>query len=265
MSDERPRLAVFKFASCDGCQLSLLNLDEKLLELTDRFHVAFFLEATSHVEEGPYDVALVEGSITTAADQQRIRRVRESARTLVTIGACATSGGIQALRNRASVDAWKDAVYPHPEWLETLATSTPISENVKVDVEIQGCPVSGAQVLRVLTRLLLGAAPDLPGASVCLECKRAGNVCVMVARGIPCLGPVTRAGCGAICPSLGRDCYACFGPAQDPNPASLAAWLEAEGLPRRDVARRLRGINGWRREFREIADRLEGRAEGGDG
>ncbi len=255
----RPKLAVFKFASCDGCQVSILNLDEELLALADRVDVAFFLEATSHVDPGPYDVALVEGSITTAADAERIAQVRENARTLIAIGACATSGGIQALRNIADVEDWKRQVYPHPEWIETLATSTPISDHVKVDEQIQGCPVNKHQVLRVLLRALLGASSDLPSASVCLECKRAGHPCVVVTRGAPCMGPVTRGGCGALCPSLGRDCYACFGPSDDPNPEALVDHLSRSGISRRDAILRLRGIGGWRPEFRRLADRLEGR------
>jgi coenzyme F420-reducing hydrogenase gamma subunit len=254
----KPKLAVFKFASCDGCQLAVLNLEHELLALAERVDVAFFLEASSRIEPGPYDVALVEGSIATEDDLERIRRVREASRMLVTIGACATSGGIQALRNRADVEAWKRELYPHPEWIRTLSTSTPISDHVKVDAEIQGCPVDGHQVLRVLLRALLGAMPDLPGASVCMECKRRGLVCVLVAKGAPCLGPITRAGCGALCPSLGRDCYACFGPADDPNPAALAERLQRLGGSRRDVALRLRGVAGWRPEFRALADRLEG-------
>lgn len=255
----RPKLAVFKFASCDGCQVSLLNLEEQFLALAERVEVAFFLEATSHVDPGPYDVALVEGSITTPHDVERIRNVRENAATLITIGACATSGGIQALRNVADVEAWKRHVYPNPEWITALSTSTPISEHVKVDAEIQGCPVNGGQVLRVVLRALLGTASDLPGGSVCMECKRRGNVCVVVAKGMPCLGPVTRAGCGALCPAMGRDCYGCFGPSDDPNPDALVAQLQALGDSRHDVALRLRGIAGWRPEFRALADRLEGR------
>jgi sulfhydrogenase subunit delta len=256
---ERPRLAVFKFASCDGCQVALLNLGETFLELAERFEVAFFLEASSRSDEGPYDVALVEGSITTPSDAERIRRVRERSRTLISIGACATAGGIQALRNVADEAEWRQHVYPHPEWIETLATSTPIAEHVRVDHEIHGCPVDETQVLRVLTRALLGTQPDLPGASVCLECKRRGNVCVMVTRGIACMGPVTRGGCGAICPSLGRDCYACLGPSDDPNAELLAQRFRALGLRRRSVARRFRGVTGHSPEFRHVAGRLEGR------
>jgi coenzyme F420-reducing hydrogenase gamma subunit len=255
----RPKLAVFKFASCDGCQVSILNLEEQFLALAERVEVAFFLEATSHVDPGPYDVALVEGSITTPADEERIRSVRENAQTLITIGACATSGGIQALRNVADVEAWKRQVYPNPEWITALATSTPISEHVKVDAEIQGCPVNGEQVLRVVLRGLMGASSDLPGGSVCMECKRLGNVCVVVAKGMPCLGPATRAGCGALCPRLGRDCYGCFGPSDAPNPEALLEYLQLRGDSRRDAALRLRGVAGWRPEFRKLADRLEGR------
>jgi coenzyme F420-reducing hydrogenase gamma subunit len=258
----RPKLGVFKFASCDGCQVSILNLDEALLTLSQRIEIAHFLEATSHVDPGPYDVALVEGSITTDADVQRIARIREASRTLITIGACATSGGIQALRNTADLEGWKRTVYPHPEWIEALATSTPIADHVKVDAEIQGCPVNKAQVLRVILRALLGASSDLPGASVCMDCKRAGHPCVVVTKGEPCMGPVTRAGCGALCPGLGRDCYGCFGPSDDPNPGALVEQWMQSGLSRRDATLRLRGIAGWRREFREAADRLEGRRNG---
>ncbi len=255
--NERPRLAVFKFASCDGCQLSILNLEDELLTLAERFEIAFFLEASSRAQEGPYDVSLVEGSVTTARDAERIRQIREQSKTLITIGACATAGGIQALRNLANVEDWKAQVYPHPEWIETLATSTPISDHVRVDHEIHGCPVNKEQVLRVLLRAALGTSPDLPEASVCLECKRQGHVCVVVAKGLPCLGPVTRAGCGALCPGLGRECYGCFGPAADPNPDSLARGLGALGHAPRDTARRLRGVTGWQPAFREAADRLE--------
>jgi coenzyme F420-reducing hydrogenase gamma subunit len=257
MSAPKPKLAVFKFASCDGCQLQLLNLEDALLPLAERVEFAHFLEASSRVTDGPWEVVLIEGSVTTARDAERIRQIREQAKFLVTIGACATSGGIQSLRNGADIEDWKRQVYPHPEWITTLATSTPISEHVHVDAEIQGCPVNGEQVLRVLSRLLLGATPDLPVASVCIECKRRETACVLVSRGIPCMGPVTRAGCGAICPAMGRDCYGCFGPAADANPASLVRHFEASGLLRADALRRLRHINGWRREFRTLADALE--------
>ena len=185
--------------------------------------------------------------------------MRDASRQLVTIGACATSGGIQHLRNFADTEAWKAAVYPRPEQVEALATSTPISDHVKVDAELQGCPINPDQLVQLIARDLLGAAPEIPGASVCMECKRQGNVCVVVTQGLPCMGPVTRAGCGALCPSLGRDCYACFGPSEQPNTAAQARLLASQGESPRRSAQRFRGINGQRRDFRKIADRLEGR------
>lgn len=255
-----PKLGVFKFASCDGCQLSILNLEDDLLVLGQALDIAYFPEASSKMKPGPYDIALVEGSITTEEDAHRIRSVREQAKVLVTIGACATAGGIQALRNWADVESFKQVVYPSPHYIQSLATSTPISEHVHVDFELWGCPIDKGQLLRVITDLLAGVQPRLPADSVCLECKRRGNVCVLVAKGVPCLGPVTRAGCGAICPSMGRDCYGCFGPTEGvrtglgvpPNTASLAKQFH-EGLQLIpvEVVRRFRGINGYAGPFRE--------------
>jgi coenzyme F420-reducing hydrogenase gamma subunit len=259
----RPRLGVFKFASCDGCQLSILNLEDELLALGQALDIAYFPEASSDMRAGPYDIALVEGSITTPEDAHRILSVREQAKVLITIGACATAGGIQALRNWADVEAFKRVVYPSPHYIRSLSTSTPISEHVKVDFELWGCPIDKEQLLRVLTDLLAGVQPRLPTHSVCLECKRRGNVCVMVAKNLPCLGPVTRTGCGAICPSMGRDCYGCFGPVEGipagvghpPNTASLAKRFHEDlQLIPVEVVRRFRGINGYVTPFRHESD-----------
>ncbi len=251
-----PKLAVYKFASCDGCQLSILDVEDLLLDIASVVHIANFPEASREVVEGPYDLTLVEGSITTPHDAERIHEIRRQSKYLVTIGACATAGGIQALRNGADLEEWKDHVYPHPEWLSTLPCSTPIADHVRVDHEIHGCPVNPQQVLRVLSRLALGSLPDLPGHSVCVECKRRGLACVVVTQGLPCLGPVTRAGCGALCPAQGRECYACFGPSDAPNTDALAAHLEASGIERRDVARRFQGLTGWEEPFRATSARL---------
>jgi sulfhydrogenase subunit delta len=251
----RLRLAVFKLASCDGCQLQLLNLEEELLALAERVEIAHFLEATSRILPGPYDVALVEGSVSTPEDAERIRAIRAESKTLITIGACATAGGVQALRNWADSEDWQRRVYPEPSWIALLPRSTPVADHVAVDYEIHGCPIDRGQLVRVLLGALRGATPDLPGHSVCIECKRSGAVCVLVARGVPCMGPVTRTGCGALCPSHGRDCYACFGPMEQPNPGSLARRFAELGEDRRNVQRRFRGITGWRDEFRVISER----------
>ena len=254
----RPRLAVFKFASCDGCQLQLLNLERELLVLADRIEIAHFPEATSRSLPGPFDLALVEGSIATPEDAERIREVRRQARRLVTIGACATAGGIQWLRALAPLEASAAAVYPHPEWLAVLPRSSPISEHVRVDCELHGCPVSREQLLRTLLRELLGTEPDLPGHSVCIECKRRGAVCVAVARGVPCLGPATRAGCGALCPALGRGCYGCFGPAADARAETLARSLLDRGEAPDRVRLLFSGITGQEEPFRRAAESVDG-------
>ena len=232
-----PSLAVWKFASCDGCQLTLLDCEDELLAIAGELELAYFPEATKAELAGPYDVSLVEGSITTAHDAERIREIRAQSRTLVTIGACATSGGIQALRNFRDHAEMMSVVYARPDYIATLATSTAIAQHVKVDFELRGCPIDKRQLLEVLVAFLHGRRPQIPSTSVCTECKRRGNVCVMVAHGTPCLGPVTHAGCGALCPGYHRGCYGCFGPMEAPNAGSLGAWLLAHGLPERDLVR----------------------------
>ena len=179
----RPSLAVWKLASCDGCQLSLLDMEDELLALTDAVNISYFLELTSAAVDGPYDISLVEGSVTTAHDIERLKSVRESSRFLVAIGACATAGGIQGLRNFAAVGDYVATVYANPSYIETLATSTPVSAHVPVDFELRGCPIDRYQLLELLTAHLAGRAPRIPSYTVCQDCKAAGNVCVMVAGG----------------------------------------------------------------------------------
>jgi coenzyme F420-reducing hydrogenase gamma subunit len=251
----RPRLAVWKFASCDGCQLSLLDLEDELLTLAGAVELSEFHEATSRNVAGPYDLSLVEGSITTAHDAERIRQVRAASKALVTIGACATAGGVQALRNFADVDEFVAAVYASPEYISTLATSTPIAAHVTVDFELHGCPINKRQLLELLTAFLHGRKPGIAATSVCTECKRRGNVCVTVAHGTPCLGPVTHAGCGAICPSYNRGCYGCFGPMETPNTAALIPLLRRHGLSERDVERVFRTFNAAAEPFRQASER----------
>jgi coenzyme F420-reducing hydrogenase gamma subunit len=246
-----PKLAVFKFASCDGCQLTMLNLEDELLALTGAIDIAYFPEARRRMDEGPYDLTLVEGSVTTAEDAERIREIRAQSRRLVTIGACATAGGIQALRNFADVDDFMAAVYASPDYISTLDTSTPISAHVKVDFELHGCPIDKGQLLELISAYLNERRPAIASHSVCMECKRAGNVCVMVAHGTPCLGPVTHAGCGALCPSYNRGCYGCFGPMEAPNPGSLSGWLSDHGVEEVDLVRIYRTFNAEAPAFRE--------------
>jgi len=257
MAAHKPRLAVFKFASCDGCQLQLLEAGDRLLELAERVEIDHFLEASSRVVPGPYDVGLVEGSITTADDAERIREIRRQCRFLVSIGACATAGGIQALRNWQRVDDFVGAVYATPAYIQTLATSTGIAEHVPVDFELRGCPVDRGQLLELLSAVLWGRKPHVPGHCVCVECKARGTVCVAVAKGIACLGPVTQAGCHALCPSHDRECFGCFGPSESPNLVSLTGFYEQRGTPRDALVRLVRSFNGDAPAFRAESDRLE--------
>jgi sulfhydrogenase subunit delta len=247
-------LAVWKFASCDGCQLGLLDLEDELLTLADRLQIAYFLEASRAQVAGPYDISLVEGSITTPHDAERIMEVRASSRVLITIGACATAGGIQALRNFADVDEFTRAVYASPDYISTLASSTPISAHVSVDFELHGCPINKRQLLEVISAFLYRRRPRIRSHSVCIECKRRGNICVMVAHGTPCLGPVTHAGCGAICPAYDRGCYGCYGPKETPNTASLDEWSRLEGP---DLLRVYRTFNAAAEPFRQASEQHE--------
>ncbi len=250
----RPRLAVWKFASCDGCQLTMLDCEDELLAIAGAVDIANFREASSAVVEGPYDLSLVEGSITTPEDAARIREVRAQSRALVTIGACATAGGIQALRNFGDVAEFQRVVYARPDFVATLATSTAIRDHVPVDFELRGCPINKAQLLELISAFLTRRAPNIPTESVCIECKRRGNVCVVVAHGTPCLGPVTQTGCGAICPAYHRGCYGCFGPMDSPNTDSLIRNLSVHGMPPDAVRRVFRTYNAAAPAFRAAAD-----------
>jgi coenzyme F420-reducing hydrogenase gamma subunit len=259
---QRPRVGVIKLASCDGCQLTILDLEDELLVLTERFEFVEFAEATSKRSSGPFDILFVEGSISTPEQAIEIVRLRAATGTLVAIGACATAGGIQALRSASEHEAFAAAVYPSPGFVDSLAVASPISEYVAVDYELRGCPIDGHQLVELLTAVATGRRPQLPDQAVCLECKRRGYECVVVSRGEPCLGPVTKTGCGAICPGMGRGCYGCFGPREGANVDSLAAWYAESPAERRDpvdVARLFAGFTGAAQPFRGVIDRLGGR------
>lgn len=255
----KPKLAVWKFASCDGCQLSLLDCEDELLAVADAIEIAYFPEATRAVAKGPYDLSLVEGSITTSHDAERIQKIRKQSKHLITIGACATAGGIQALRNFSDVAEYTKYVYANPGYISTLAASTPISSHVYVDFELQGCPINKLQLVDVIVAFLHGRKPNVAAHSVCIECKRRGIACVMVAQGTPCMGPITHAGCGAICPSFNRGCYSCYGPMESPNTGALAAWFGKLGTDRADVVRTFRTFYAGKDAYRKESERHESR------
>ncbi|MCX8011105.1 MAG: oxidoreductase [Ignavibacteria bacterium] len=257
MSSKKPKLAVWKFSSCDGCQLSLLDCEDELLAIADKIEIAYFPEATRAVAKGPYDISLVEGSITTPHDAERIYQVRKISKVLITIGACATAGGIQALKNFKDVKEFISIVYAKPEYIDTLSKSTPIAAHVPVDFELRGCPISKEQLLELIIAYLQNRKPNIPNYSVCIDCKRKGNVCVMVAQNLPCLGPVTQAGCGSICPSFNRGCYGCFGPSENANTTSIAKYIKEDGKPHEEIVRLFRTFNAYAESFRKESEAYE--------
>jgi len=252
------KVAVHKFSSCDGCQLAFLNAGADLLLLSELVDIKHFVEAGPVDEDAEVDIAFIEGSISTRKEQQRIEKIRQQSNYLVTIGACATSGGIQALRNFADGQKWLSSIYASPEYIDSLDTVSPISEYVHVDFEIWGCPVTSKQVLTVIRSLLSGVTPRDTTEKVCMECKRNNTVCTLVTKSEPCLGAVTKAGCGALCPAFGRDCFSCFGPAQDTNTSSLANRLAGFGLSSEEVCRRYQLMNNNAPVFRNICVRVMG-------
>ncbi len=254
---KKPKIGVFKFASCDGCQLSLLDLEEVLLDIVGAVDLAYFPEASRNMVKGPYDIALVEGSVTTHHDAEKIQQVRRQCRTLVTIGACATAGGIQALRNWKDVNEFVRFVYAKPDFISTLKMSTPIAEHVPVDFELRGCPINKNHLVELISAVISGRKPNIPTYSVCIECKRRGNICVAVAHGVDCVGPVTQAGCGALCPTYNRGCYGCFGPMENPNPVALASIFEAQGHTDQEIMRKFRMFNAWSWQFRQVSEARE--------
>lgn len=253
----KPRIAVFKFASCDGCQLSLLDAEDELLGVAGAVDIVYFPEASRTMLKGPYDIGLVEGSITTHHDAERIQQVRRQCRTLITIGACATAGGIQALRNWRDVDEFIRVVYATPRYISTLKMSTPIAEHVPVDFELRGCPINKYQFIELITATLAGRKPNIPAYSVCVECKRRANVCIMVVRGVACLGPVTQAGCGALCPAFDRGCYGCYGPMETPNTGSLTNQFRILGQSDLQISQSFRNYNAWAWQFRKASEECE--------
>ncbi len=235
---KRPRLGVFKLASCDGCQLSVLDCEDVILEVAELVDIGFFREAVRADLAGEFDVALVEGSICTPEQEDEIRDIRARSRFLVCLGACASHGGIQALRNGGSTAEAVGVVYANAHTISILDRSRPASEYVKVDLELPGCPINKRMLLRVLAVMLGGVRPVLDHHAVCLECKRQGYVCVVVARGVPCLGPATSTGCGALCIQYNRGCFGCYGPAEGANATALARHFLQLGVAP-DAIRRL--------------------------
>jgi sulfhydrogenase subunit delta len=253
----KPKIAIFKFSSCSGCQLEFLNLENELLDLIGAIDIVYFVEAKRDNAPGPYDICFVEGAITTPEEVERVKEIRKECKLLVATGACATVGGVQALKNWADVEVYKKTVYEKPEEVHTLELSTGIDTYIPVDAYLHGCPIDKEELVEFIVSALLGRKPALRPYSVCMECKLNGNICLLTAYGIPCMGPVTRAGCKALCPTRGRGCYGCHGPMEDANPESMGRILERLGLSNDDIVRHFRMFTGNAEAFRKGAENYE--------
>ena len=226
----KPAIAVYKFSSCDGCQLALLNMGSDLLALSQQVNIRYFAEAGPLDEQYPVDIAFIEGSIACEDDIQRLKTIRHQSKTVVSIGACATSGGIQALRNPGQTEKWQQQIYARPDWIHNLSKSHPLEDFVRVDYQLWGCPVNTSQISHFIQQILMGVAPLQEKEKLCLECKRRGNTCIMVTRQQACMGAITQTGCGAICPGFGRACFNCYGPSESPNIFAFKEYLQKHQL-----------------------------------
>ncbi len=256
----KPKIGVFSFASCEGCQLQLLNYEDDLLDLLGRIDIVNFREAIDE-KSNEYTIALVEGSIATESDAEEVREIRENADFLVTIGACAVTTGLNGMRNATTAqDAWK-RVYPDREFDENVASQVRrVSEVVQVDFEIPGCPIDRRELLYVITCLLHGQVPRLPTSPVCDECRRAGNPCLLD-RGIWCFGSITRSGCGAICPTYGESCCGCRGLLPGAPIEELIEILGKKGMPRDEVIVRLNQFASRDEQVKALTEELRRRRQ----
>ena len=244
---DKPRVAFFDFASCEGCQLQVINLEEDLLQVVGAVEVVSFREAMKgHSDD--YDIAFVEGSITRHSDEERLNGIRRCAKVLVALGSCAAFGGINCLKNFHDQEYVKKLVYGDKALLYETYPARPLKAVVPVDFEILGCPINRNEFAMVVKAFLLGKKPEIPNFPVCVECKMAENICVFE-KGMTCMGPVTRAGCGACCVTEGSFCWGCRGLVDDPNADSQRDVLATHGLSVQDVLGKFRLYTG----FSEVA------------
>lgn len=235
----KPKLAVFDFACCEGCQLQIVNMEEEILYLISIVNPVQWREAMSE-ESDDYDIVLIEGSITRPEDEERLRRIREKAKIVVALGACAASGGVNRIKNALNLQEAKEIVYgaaanmPH---LETAPTKA-VDEVVTVDYKVYGCPIDRREFAYIVRCLALGKIPEIPGYPVCVECKLKENICRYEYREI-CLGPLTRAGCGARCPSLDTWCFGCRGSIEEPNREAVKEVMTKYGKTLKDLENRM--------------------------
>jgi len=242
----KPKLGFFDFTGCEGCQLEVLNFDNELVELLKQVDIVNFREAMSEKGED-YEIAFIDGAITSESEIPRIEEIRKQAKILVAMGSCACLGGVNCLKNFRPMEENLKIVCGDfacdYTWYYDTSPARPIQSAVPVDYYLPGCPMNRYEFLKLVKSLLLGKKFELPNYSVCVECKQAGNVCAFD-KGEICLGPVTRAGCEAICVSNGRRCWGCRGLVSDPNINSEKEILQKHGLTVEGILKQFRIFNG---------------------
>ncbi|HYF92493.1 MAG TPA: hypothetical protein VD969_09595 [Symbiobacteriaceae bacterium] len=246
----RPKIAVYKFSSCAGCQLQILNIEEHLLDIACAVDIAYFVMARAQKGAGPFDIGFVEGAITSPEEIAKIKQVRKDCRVLVALGTCAAFGGIPTLKNWSPQREMEERVYQDVSVIQSVR-ACPIDQYVKVDAILRGCPIDRDEFLDLVKSALLGMKPYLRAHSICNECKLAENVCLFQTERALCMGPVTAAGCGAFCPSVGRACQGCRGPAVDANVASLAQTMVEGGAGPEEIRRKFRLFAGETEAFQK--------------
>ena len=246
-TDMKPKVAFFDFTGCEGDQLQVINLEEKLLELVEIVEIASFREASS-AHSDDYEIAFVEGSAVTPHDAERLEDIRDNAETVVALGSCASIAGINAIRNAQNFDEVQERVYGQDgDHLDAWEEAKPANDVIDVDYEIPGCPIDRQEFLRVVTDLVQGREPSLPTYPVCLECKLNENTCAYL-RDEVCLGPITRGGCDAVCVNEGTKCWGCRGLVDEPNEDAAFEVLEEHGLTVDEVLNMFDLYLGWERK-----------------
>jgi coenzyme F420-reducing hydrogenase gamma subunit len=249
---KKPQIAIHKFTGCAGCQLEFLHLEESFIKLLDLFDISYWVMVKRHNSEGPWDISLVEGGISTPEEIREIKEIRKKSKIVVAFGDCAITGCIPSIRNWMPQMEAETKTYPDTSMIHSTKILG-IGEYVRVDMNLRGCPPHRDTILEILKAILLNTRPRLRQHPVCVECKLKDNECLITSKKIPCMGPVISAGCGAICPSLHRPCEGCYGPMSNPNPESLAAIFRELGLSEDAITRRFRKYAGMTPEFRQEA------------
>lgn len=238
---DKPKIGIFSFTSCEGCQLQILNLEDELPSLVDYIEIVNFREASSY-RSNVYDIAFVEGSITRESEVEELKKIRENARILIALGACAHIGGINSLKNFHPPHTWLSTVYGRQDLFADTFTTRRVEDVVPVDMVIPGCPITKEEFLKFVKALLMHIIPRVPDYPVCVECRSKANVC-LVEEGKWCLGSITRAGCDALCPTYREACIGCRGFVENPNIDSLMDILEEKGYPKNEVIQKLSVFN----------------------